>query len=114
MSGVIDSDQHLFEPRDLWARYIDPAAREEALAIVDDELGHPWLIWRGRRLGLADVQWPGETDAIGERRERARKGLPPLARYDEILPLDYWDPDARAAEPEPTIPRAAAAGTRQA
>ncbi|MCZ6783006.1 MAG: hypothetical protein O7G30_06815 [Proteobacteria bacterium] len=40
MSGVIDSDQHLFEPRDLWVRYIDPARRADALAIVDDELGH--------------------------------------------------------------------------
>ena len=98
MSSVIDSDQHLFEPRDLWARYIDSAAREDALAIVDDDLGHPWLTWRGRRLGLADVQWPGETDAIGARRERVRKGLPPLARYDETLPPDYWDPDARTAK----------------
>lgn len=97
MSRVIDSDQHLFEPRDLWARYIDPSAREDALALVDDELGYPWLTWRDRRLGLADVQWPGETDAIGERRERARRGLPPLQRYDEALPRDYWDPDARLA-----------------
>ena len=98
MGAVIDSDQHLFEPRDLWRRYIDPAARPDALAIVDDELGHPWLTWRGRRLGFADVQWPGETDAIGERRERARRGLPPLERYDEALPRDYWDPDARVAK----------------
>ncbi len=74
MSGMIDSDPHLFEPRDLSARYIDPAAREDALAIVDDDLGHAWLTWRGRRLGLADIQWPGETDTIGERREGVRKG----------------------------------------
>ena len=81
MAVVIDSDQHLFEPRDLWTRYIDPAARDDALAIVDDEIGHPWLCWRGRRLGLADVQWPGETDAIGERRERVASptGLSPAA-----------------------------------
>ena len=92
---VIDSDQHLFEPRDMWSRYADPAFRDEALAIIDDAVGHPWLTWRGRRLGLADVQWPGETDAIGARRERIRSGLPPEARYDEILPRDYWDPDAR-------------------
>lgn len=98
MSAVIDSDQHLFEPRELWARYIDPSARDDALAIVDDDLGHSWLTWRGGRLGLADVQWPGETDAIGERRRRARQGLPPLQRYDEALPADYWDPDARVAK----------------
>ena len=95
MLGVIDSDQHLFEPRDLWQSYSDPSSRADALAIVDDELGHPWLTWRGRRLGLADVQWPGETDAIGARRERVRNGLPPEAPYDEILPRDYWEPSAR-------------------
>jgi len=95
MAHVIDSDQHLFEPRDLWRRYADPGDREDALAILDDELGHAWLTWRGRRLGIADVQWPGETDAIGERRRREREGEPPLARYDEILPRDYWDPAAR-------------------
>jgi hypothetical protein len=46
-------------------------------------------------LSVADVQMPGETDAIGERRRRERSGAPPLARYDEILPRDYWDPAAR-------------------
>jgi len=95
MPRVIDSDQHLFEPRDLWQRYSDPSRRDDALAIVDDDLGHPWLTWRGQRLGLADVQWPGETDAIGARRQRVRDGLPPEARYDDVLPDDYWNPTAR-------------------
>ena len=39
MGYVIDSDQHLFESRDLWRRYADPSRRDDALAIVDDELG---------------------------------------------------------------------------
>jgi predicted TIM-barrel fold metal-dependent hydrolase len=95
MARVIDSDQHLFEPRDLWQRYSDPGRRPDALRIEDDDLGHAWLTWRGQRLGLADVQWPGETDAIGARRERVRRGLPPERRYDEILPDDYWEPTAR-------------------
>jgi predicted TIM-barrel fold metal-dependent hydrolase len=98
MAPVIDSDQHLFEPRDLWRRYSDPQQRGDALAIEDDELGHPWLTWQGRRLALADVQWPGETDAIGARRQRVREGLPPEARYDEVLPDDYWEPRARVAK----------------
>jgi len=95
MARVIDSDQHLFEPRDLWRRYGDPDLGDDALAIVDDEVGHAWLTWRGQQLGLADVQWPGETDAIGQRRERVRAGSPPAARYDELLPDDYWQPAAR-------------------
>ncbi|HEM47359.1 MAG TPA: hypothetical protein ENO23_09995 [Alphaproteobacteria bacterium] len=98
MTRVIDSDQHLFEPRDLWRRYADPGLRDDALAILDDDAGHPWLTWRGRRLALADVQTPGETDAIGARRERVRRGLPPEARYDDLLPAHYWDPLARLNE----------------
>ena len=100
MAHVIDSDQHLYESRDLWQNYCDPARRDDALSIVDDAVGHPWLSWRGERISLADVQWPGETDAIGARRERVRKGLPPEARYDEIIPDDYWNPGARVAKLE--------------
>lgn len=98
MVTIVDSDQHLFEPRDLWVRHVDPAARDDALAITDDELGHAWLTWRGERLGPADVQVPKETDAIGERLRRRRAGLPPEVPYDEALPRDYWDPGARAAK----------------
>jgi len=36
MAAVIDSDQHLFESRSLWADHIDPDLADEALAIVDD------------------------------------------------------------------------------
>jgi predicted TIM-barrel fold metal-dependent hydrolase len=92
---VIDSDQHLFEYRGLWEEHADPALRHEALRFEDDPLGHVYLRWRGRTLGVADVSLPGETAAIGERRRREREGLPPAARYDEILPRDYWDPAAR-------------------
>lgn len=96
MTRVIDSDQHLYEYRGLWEQHIDPAMRGEAIRFVDDRLGHVRVTWREQVLAVADVQMPGETDAIGERRRREREGLPPLARYDEILPRDYWDPAARA------------------
>jgi predicted TIM-barrel fold metal-dependent hydrolase len=96
VTTVIDSDQHLFEYRGLWEEHVDPALRDQALRFVDDPLGHVHVVWRDRVLSVADVQLPGETDAIGERRRREREGLPPAARYDEILPRDYWDPAARA------------------
>jgi predicted TIM-barrel fold metal-dependent hydrolase len=96
-SPRIDSDQHLYEYRGLWAEHIDPALRADAIRFVDDALGHVWVMWRDRVLAAADVQLPGETDAIGERRRRERDRLPPLVRYDEALPLDYWSPAARAA-----------------
>ncbi len=95
--NVIDSDQHLVEGRALWRDHIDPGDGDDALAITDDEVGNAWLTWRGTRLGLAEVQTPGETDAIGERHARARRGEPPLVRYDDALPRDHWDPDARVA-----------------
>jgi predicted TIM-barrel fold metal-dependent hydrolase len=96
-SRIIDSDQHLFEYRGLWEEHIDPGLRDEALRFVDDEVGNVSVCWRGVTLGSADVQLPGETDAIGERRRRERAGLPPERRYDEALPRDYWDPAARVA-----------------
>jgi predicted TIM-barrel fold metal-dependent hydrolase len=95
MAALIDSDQHLYEPRGLWEEHIDPALRHEALRFAEDRLGHVRLTWRDRVIAVADVQTPGETDAIGERRRREREGLPPRVRYDEALPRDYWDPAAR-------------------
>ncbi len=95
MSPVIDSDQHLFETRSLWADHIDPARRHDALSIVDDELGYPWLTWRDCRLDMADVQLPGRTAELGRTRQRCRQGLPPEYRYDDALPRDYWEPRAR-------------------
>jgi hypothetical protein len=94
---IVDCDQHLYEPRTLWRDHIDPALREEALRIDDDASGTPRLRWRAHELGLAEVQIPGRSDAVGERHRRAREGLPPLERYDDALPRDYWEPAARVA-----------------
>ena len=96
MAPVVDSDQHLYESRSMWRDHIDPARREDALHIDDDELGYPWLTWRGRRLQPADVQRPGQTSALGTLHERIRAGLPPETRYDDELPRDYWHAAARA------------------
>jgi predicted TIM-barrel fold metal-dependent hydrolase len=98
VSAVTDSDQHLYESRTLWADHIDPSRRDEALAIVDDELGYPWLTWRDQRLSLADVQVPGDTAALGRYRQRSRHQLPPEHAYDDVLPAAYWDPTARVAQ----------------
>jgi hypothetical protein len=92
---VIDVDQHLVETRTMWADHIDPDHRADAIAIVDDEVGNAWITWHGERLGMAEVQTPGETDEIGERHARARRGEPPVRHYDDALPRDHWDPQAR-------------------
>ena len=93
--AVIDSDQHLYESRSTWRDHIDPAHRDEALALEDDELGFTWLTWRWERLELADVHLPGDVQSCGDHRERFRAGRPPSQRYDEALPATYWDPAAR-------------------
>ena len=92
---IIDSDEHLYEPRSLWVDHIDPGHRADALTLEDDELGYAWLAWRGQRLGLADVHQPGDVDACGRHRQRRRQGQPASYRYDEALPDAYWDPGAR-------------------
>jgi len=96
MASVVDSDQHLYESRTMWLDHIDADRRADALQILDDDLGYPWLTWRGRKLGPCDVQRPGETTALGTMHERVRTGLPPEHRYDDELPRDYWDASARA------------------
>jgi predicted TIM-barrel fold metal-dependent hydrolase len=93
----IDSDQHLYEPKGLWASHIDPAAREEALELVDDDRGYTWLTWRDRKLGLADVHEPGDPASCGRHRQRCQAGEPSEYSYDESLPAEYWDPAARVA-----------------
>ena len=97
MTGVIDSDQHLYEPRTMWRDHIDPAHRADALTMVDDADGYTWLTWRDRPVQLADVHLPGDTSSCGEHRERRRRGERSSYDYDDALPEDYWNPSARAA-----------------
>jgi Amidohydrolase len=94
---VIDSDQHLYETRTTWIDHVDPARRGDALRIVDDDLGYPWLTWRETKLSPVDVQFPRMTSELGQRKERIRAGLRAETRYDDVLPTEYWDASARAA-----------------
>jgi hypothetical protein len=95
MPTVIDCDQHLFEPRDLWRDYADPAARGEAIRMEDDALGHTHLVWKGRRMGVAQVQVPGDTEAVGRTLADVRAGRPARAHYDELVPPAYSQPAER-------------------
>ena len=95
---IIDVDQHLFEPRTMWRDHIDPGLEDAALAIADDERGYPWLTWRGRRLYLAEVQFPGKAKAIGQMRQRLARGEPADHRYEDVLPAEYHDAKARLAK----------------
>ena len=94
---VIDSDQHLVEYRDLWIDHIDPEHRDDAIRMVDDASGWTWLQWRDQRLGLVEVQAPGDAKGIGRRHQAALRGDDCERRWDDALPREHWDPVARAA-----------------
>lgn len=81
----------------MWREHIDPGQRDRALAIEDDELGYPWLVWQGRRLYPAEPQEPARAAAIGDLRRRRAEGSPAPVSYEEALPQAYEDPTARVA-----------------
>ncbi len=97
MAPVIDCDQHLFEPRGLWSDYADPSGRDKAIRMEDDALGHTHVVWNGRRIGLAHVTLPGDTEAVGRHLADVRDGRPARAHYDELVPPAYCEPAARLA-----------------
>ena len=86
MSTIIDSDQHLFEPRGLWSDYADPSRRDLAIQMEDDHQGHTHVVWKGRRIAVAHVTVPGETESAGEVLAEFRAGKPARAHYDEMVP----------------------------
>lgn len=95
-NGVLDVDQHIFEPRTAWVDHIDPAQRDEALRIDDDDRGWPWLTWRGRRLYPVEVQHPGRPEEVGHNRLAMRTGQQAPGRYEDLLPPEYGHAAARA------------------
>lgn len=91
---VIDADSHLYEARDLWAAHTDAAHRHLALAIVDDDLGYPWLQLGDRRIEVLGIHDPGDVSQSGDFRVRLQQGLPPTHRYED-RPATFTDPAAR-------------------
>ena len=49
-SPVVDADGHVLEPADTWLKYIDPAYRDRAIRIAQDEQGYEVLLIDGRPL----------------------------------------------------------------
>lgn len=92
---ILDSDSHLFERPDLWSTYIDPVDRDDALRIEPDEKGHPWLMWRDRRLALTWISEPDNYASIGDLLEDHRAGRPSTYDYARDLPATHWDPAVR-------------------
>jgi predicted TIM-barrel fold metal-dependent hydrolase len=94
---TIDVDQHLFESRTTWSDYIDPAHRDDALSITDDDAGWPWLAWRGNRLTPIEVPIPERSSLIGDDRQRRLRGDRAPAPFEELVPETYRLTGARLA-----------------
>jgi predicted TIM-barrel fold metal-dependent hydrolase len=92
---AIDVDQHLFESRHTWRDHIDPEFRSDALSIEDDEVGWPWLTWRGKQLSPIEVPRPEQGTAIGDDRLRRLRGERPAARFEDLVPPSYGTAGAR-------------------
>ena len=85
--GVISADSHVFEPRDLWERYIDPPFRKRA----------PKIVREGERdLFVIDGLEPEFVGIMGSAGVRAGK-LREINRHEEGL-RGGWDPHARVRD----------------
>jgi predicted TIM-barrel fold metal-dependent hydrolase len=74
MGRVIDADSHLMEPGHLYRDYIDPAYRDRAVEICEDETGWPWIAQGGRRFHVVDDHTAGRVKPLGDARRRQRAG----------------------------------------
>ena len=63
--NVIDADGHVLEPPDMWERYLDPAYRDRAPALIVDADGKERLLIEGRLLG--PPVGLGSVGAVGAR-----------------------------------------------
>jgi uncharacterized protein len=90
---TVDADGHVLEPRDTWLDHIDPAFRDRAIRIVDDDRGDEVLLVDGRPLevmrnGLAGL---GGIELDPAAALDRRRGL----RYEDGCPPGGYDPAAR-------------------
>ncbi len=89
----VDADGHVLEPRNTWIDYIDPAFRERAIRIADDDRGDEVLLVDGRPLesmrnGLAGLGGIDLDPAVAlDRGTRLR--------YEDGCPRGGYDPAAR-------------------
>jgi len=96
--AVIDADQHLSEPRTMWADFTEASRRHLCLGITEDERGYSWLCQGDRKVYLAEINHPGDPRAMARHRQRLRRGLPPEVAYDDGLVPEMWDPVARTRQ----------------
>jgi predicted TIM-barrel fold metal-dependent hydrolase len=90
---TVDADGHVLEPRDTWIDYIDPAFRDRAIRIAEDEKGLEVLLVDGKP--LKSVR--GSLAALGGIELDPAEALSPRSglRYEDGCPPGGYDPAAR-------------------
>lgn len=95
---TVDADGHVLEPRNTWVDHIDPALRDRAIRIVDDEGGDEVLLVDGRPVesmrnglaGLGGIELDPATVLDRSQRLRYEDGCPP-GGYDPKARLQVLD-----------------------
>ena len=90
---AVDADGHVLEPRDTWVNYIDPAFRDRAIRIDNDDQGDEVLLIDGRPLeGLRNT-----LAALGGIELDSAVAINPASRlrYEDGCPLGGYDPAGR-------------------
>ena len=89
---TIDADGHVLEPADTWEKHLEPAYRDRAIRIVQDENGYEVLLIDGRPLKTLR----GQLGALGGiEMDTTRLLTRGQMTYAEGSPAGAWDPVER-------------------
>jgi predicted TIM-barrel fold metal-dependent hydrolase len=100
--SVIDADNHYYEPRDAFTRYIDPKHRDLAIHVVTDDQGEEQILVGDKPYTFTSPSYFSRAGKPGSLRERMRLikagGVIQDAASLEIpLPPEFTNRDARLA-----------------
>jgi predicted TIM-barrel fold metal-dependent hydrolase len=100
--GIFDGDNHYYEPRDAFTRYIEPRFRDRAVRVVNDAMGERILIGEKLFTFLSDTGLNfDKTQRPGSLREFLKSlGSDRLVEPDEVeIPMDpaFTSREARLA-----------------
>jgi predicted TIM-barrel fold metal-dependent hydrolase len=90
MDDMLSSDSHIIEPPSLWVDRIDPAYRDRAPQVVEEETGDFWYIDGQKSMSFLGVQ-------TGDRFEKDATELTTVSRFEDVRPASY-DPARYIAE----------------
>lgn len=89
--GGIDADGHILEPPDLWERYLDPAFRDRALRLRQDDEGREYVEIDGRPSKLIRKGMPGGLGAMDRMAGIVEEREPTGSPYVDNAPLGAMD-----------------------